>query len=381
MQNWHDGNWSATRSIAAISLQTQGATVSKAPISRGSGRTKKRKKRITIADIAERAGVTTAAVSLAVNGKRGVSDTTRQRILDVARELNWQPNRAAQALMGKATEAIGLVINRSEEALAEETFLSKYIGGVQLGLSVKGYSLLMQMVEDPHAESDLHEKWVHDKRVDGIIMLDPRLHDSRIAAVRELDCPVLVVGGDINEGNVRSLLLDETAAMRGPLEFLHGLGHKRVAFVTGDQTYRTTRIRMAEFERYCAEYDLTGQIIPGNFSPAKSRTGTGQLMHGAKPPTAIIYDTEAMALAGISIIYSEGYSAPADFSVISLEDSKICEVIHPSMTALNRDAAHLGVLTATEMLAMITQEVNALRAVRTVVLPRESTGPPRASAR
>ena len=72
----------------------------------------RKKKRVTIADIAERAGVTSGAVSLAVNGKRGVSDATRARILDVAKELNWRPSHAAQTLMGKAAEAIGLVLTR-----------------------------------------------------------------------------------------------------------------------------------------------------------------------------------------------------------------------------------------------------------------------------
>lgn len=331
------------------------------------------KKRVTIADIAERAGVTTGAVSMAINGKRGVSEATRARILEVAKELNWRPSHAAQALMGKKAEAVGLVLARPAEVIGEEIFFAKFIAGVQSVLSKKGFSLLLQMADDMAAEIALHKAWVGDGRVDGVLVLDPRIDDARIDSMVALDWPTVVVGGDVDEGNIRSVHVDNGAAMRKIMEHLHELGHVRIAFVTGDQTFRHTQQRMDMFAQFCVDFGLWGQTLAGSFDPALARAATGRLMQSPQPPTAIIFDSEVMALAGMSILTSSGKVVPRDVSIVSWEDSKTCQVMHPSLTTLNRDAVSLGKIAASEILQLIAGGPVDHPEVEVSVIPREST--------
>lgn len=335
-------------------------------------------RRVTIADIAARAGVTSGAVSMAINGKPGVSDTTRARILQVASEMNWRPSHAAQALMGKDAEAIGLVLARPAELVGEEIFFAKFIAGVQSALSSQGYSLMLQMAEDLSGEREIHRGWVADGRVDGLILLDPRTDDPRIESLFELDIPAVVVGGNVDRDRVRSVHTDNAGAMQLIMQHLTDLGHQRVAFVTGDQSFHHTQERMASFTSFCIDNGVWGQTLPGNFDPSTSRSATERLMTSPQPPTALIYDSEVMAVAGVSVLTARGVAIPGDVSVVSREDSSTCQVLHPTVTALDRDAVSLGRSAAADILALIGKPHPDISVRPMHVVHRESTALPRA---
>src|SRR3954467_15128236 len=113
-------------------------------------------RRTTIKDIAERAGVSKGAVSYALNGRPGVSDDTRDRILAIARELGWYPNRAARALSPAPPRAVGLVLARPPRTLALEPFFMEFIAGVERELSSRSIALTLQLVHDVEQEMAVH---------------------------------------------------------------------------------------------------------------------------------------------------------------------------------------------------------------------------------
>src|SRR5690625_4568984 len=155
---------------------------------RGTGRGQ----RVTIADIAERAGVTSAAVSLAVNGRPGVSDATRARVMDIARELHWEPSHAARALAGAPVLTVGMVLARPADVLGAEAFVGAFVAGLQEGLSGRDYSLQMKVLDSPEAEIDTYRRWFGQRRVDGVVVVDLRVDDPRIPALEELAQPAQI---------------------------------------------------------------------------------------------------------------------------------------------------------------------------------------------
>src|SRR3954453_7839830 len=128
-------------------------------------------KRPTIGDIAVRAGVSKGAVSYALNNQPGVSEATRARVLKVAEELEWVPNRAARQLSAARSETLGLVLARSAKTLSEEPFYMGFVGGVESVLSEKGYALALQVVPDLESEMATYRKWAAEQRVDGVIIV------------------------------------------------------------------------------------------------------------------------------------------------------------------------------------------------------------------
>ena len=332
--------------------------------------------RVTISDIARRAGVTTGAVSLAINGKPGVSDITRDRILKIADEMRWRPNHAAKTLRGKSPRSIGLVLTRPEEVVGEEVFFTKFLVGAQSVLSQRGFSLQLRMATDLAAESAIHAEWIADGRVDGILVLDPRSDDPRLAALLELGQPAVIVGGDIDATTLTSVRTDDGPLMRAVFDHLIGLGHQRIGYVTGDQSFAHIRRRIDAFTDYALKAGIWGITLTGDFVPKRAKEATRKLMSSPKRPTALIFDNEVMTIAGMATLAEMELSVPADVSVLSWEDSATCQVLHPTLTALNRDAAALGRQAAGGILRLLDCDPADEPAMPATVVPRESTAPP-----
>src|SRR5690606_11348581 len=150
--------------------------------------------RVTISDIAERAGVSIGAVSFALNGRKGVSAETRARILRVADELGWAPSTAARSLAEAKTETFGLVLARDPHNLGVESFYMEFFAGLEVELSKRGYSLLLQVVGTPDDALDTLRKWHRTRRVDGVVLTDLTTGDPRAAFARDAGLPAVVVG-------------------------------------------------------------------------------------------------------------------------------------------------------------------------------------------
>ena len=146
------------------------------------GRPKRR--RATIMDVAEKAGVSKGLVSFVLNDRPGVAPATRERILDAVRELDWRPSQAARSLINDRAYAMGFVLARPADLLAADPFFPGFIAGVEAELSARHSALVLQVVPDVDAELDTYRRLVADKRVDGVLVADLRVDDPRPGSAR-----------------------------------------------------------------------------------------------------------------------------------------------------------------------------------------------------
>ncbi|OEJ34052.1 LacI family DNA-binding transcriptional regulator [Streptomyces subrutilus] len=342
-------------------------------------------RRPTIKDIARRAGVSQSAVSFALNGRPGVSDDTRARIRRVAEELGWQANSAARALSGERSGAVGLVLARPAHTLGVESFFLQLVSGIQEVLSAARTALLFQVVEDIDAECAVYRRWWAERRVDGVLVVDPRTRDPRPALLGELALPAVMVG----EGNpsraeaaVSSVRADDAGAMTRILDHLHGLGHRRIVHIAGlpDLAHTARRIEALRTEaaRRGLGPDRVRSVVT-DYSDAEGAAATRRVLAEPEPPTALVYDNDVMAVAGIAVAAELGIAVPGRLSLVAWDDSALCRVTHPRLTALVRDTAGFGRLAAQELLAVLAGRPPAVRTSEQPRLePRESTAPPAA---
>ncbi|RXZ50434.1 LacI family transcriptional regulator [Agromyces fucosus] len=334
-------------------------------------------RRVTIKDIAERAGVSIGAVSFALNGRDGVSEATRERVRQVADELGWAPSTAARSLAVASTEMIGLVLARDPDTLGIETFYMRFIAGMESELAIRGYALLMQLVPTPAAELEAIAKWRATRRVDGVLLVDLTPDDPRVDLLAASDdLPTVVVGDASVADGLTSVSTDDDTAMREAVRYLASLGHRRIARVAGLDRFAHTAVREVAFLDEAERLGLSSTIARTDYLPESGRVATRSLLDEADRPTAIIYDNDVMAVTGLSVAMERGLSVPSDLSIIAWDDSVLCEHTFPQLTALRRDVVGFGAHVVRRLLDLIDgAERGAYLDETPRLVVRGSTGP------
>lgn len=336
-------------------------------------------KRPTIADIARRAGVSKGAVSYALNGQPGVSEATRRRIVAIAEEIGWNPNSAARALSGATANAVGLALCRPARILGIEPFYMELISGLEGELSARSYALTLQVVADQDAEISVYRRWWGERRVDGVFLCDLRVDDRRVSVLEQLHLPAVVIGGPEGVGSLASVWSDEAAALVETMEYLVALGHRRIARVGGLPDLRHTAVRTRAFTEVCTQLGLAQAVtVSSDYTGEEGARATRRLLSSARRPTAVIYDNDVMAIAGLAVAQEMGLAVPGDLSIVAWDDSPLCQLVHPPLTALTRDIPAYGARAARQLLAAIAgEQITSCREESAHLAPRGSTAPPR----
>jgi DNA-binding LacI/PurR family transcriptional regulator len=341
----------------------------------GTQHRRQRASRVTIADIARTAQVAKSSASYALNGRPGVADATRERVVAVAEAMGWRPNCAARALSAARANVVGLVLGQPTETLGFDTFHLRFIAGLEQELSRHDLALLLRVVADPQEEVEVHRRWSAEHRVDGVILFDLRIVDPRAPALDGIGLPAIAVGAP--NGITPAVWVDDEAAMAAAVEHLVSIGHRRIARVGGNRDFLYTQVRREAFfaAARAAELDLEDVVDSG----LRGEAATRELLGSPRPPTAIIYDDDASAAAAVAIARQLDYSVPDDLSIVGWDDSLLCELVQPPLTALHRDIFRYGGLCARHLVMVIEgQQPGDLQGTQTKLMVRGSTGPPRA---
>lgn len=337
-----------------------------------------RDRRITIGDVAARAGVSKSAVSFVFNGRPGVGEGARERILEAARELEWRPDARARALSRSRAQALGLVIRREPELLSTDPFFPQFVAGVESHLSTVGYALVLQVVDGEQAEHDAYSRFAHEARVDGVFLTDLRIHDERPAELAALGMPCVLLGSGGGE-DTAPIGLDDAAGIRRAVRHLHALGHQRIAHVAGADRYVHSRVRREAWESEMRQLGLEpGGLAVADFTGASGARATHELLDHPEPPTAIIYANDIMAIAGISAAIDRGVRVPQDLSIIGFDDIPLAPYIIPPLTTVRQDVFQWGSACARTLVAIVEGgEPGAVDLPPVEFIVRGSTGPVR----
>ncbi|THV42938.1 LacI family DNA-binding transcriptional regulator [Glycomyces buryatensis] len=339
-------------------------------------------RRPILADIAAVAGVSKGAVSYALNGRPGVSPATRERILAIAAEMGYVPNRAARSLSVSSAQAVGIALRRSARTLGIEPFYMELISGIEAALSTDAYGLTLQIVDSVEEELEVYRRWWGERRVDGVLLCDVGVEDRRMAVVAQLGLPAVTVGGPVEGSPVPTVWHDDAEPCREVLDYLYVLGHRRIARVGGMSHLLHTAVRDAAFDRAAAALDFEAvATVHGDYTGEQGTRLTRRMLTGPERPTAIVYDNDVMAIAGLGVVHELGFAVPRDLSVVAWDDSLLCRLTHPALTALSRDTHSYGA-TAAEVLLRVIGDRSAqadpaglsVQCPRPQLTPRASTG-------
>lgn len=332
--------------------------------------------RVTINDIAKRAGVSIGAVSFALNGRKGVSSETRERVIRVADELGWAPSSAARSLAEAKTNTFGFVLARNPRTLGVESFYMQFIAGIEVELQERGYGLLLQVVPSLDDELETLAAWSASRHVDGVFVVDVEVGDPRIELLSKPGAlPALVVGDPSMAGDLTSVWTDDATSMRESLRYLSTLGHRRIVRVSGLSSLAHTAIRDAAFTDEVARLGIDGTIVSTDYTVNEGAAATRRVLASQDRPTALVFDNDVMALAGLGVANEMGLNVPDDVSIVAWDDSTVCQYTYPKLTALSHDVVAFGSHAARRLFGVLAGAPSEAHLDSTPTLtPRGSTG-------
>jgi LacI family repressor for deo operon, udp, cdd, tsx, nupC, and nupG len=267
---------------------------------------------------------------------------------------------------------VGLVLARASRVLGEEPYYHEFLEGLERVLTPAGVSVLVQVVTDRAAESAVYERWAAQDRVGGVILVDLAPDDDRVALVGRLGLPAVVIGDPSTAPGLPTVWTDDAGFAREAVRFLAGRGHRVIGHVSGPLTFAHTQIRQGGFESEAGARGLTLLRAQGDYSYESGHAATDELM--AQAPTALVYDNDLMALAGLVTLKERGLAVPGDVDVVAWDDSALCQLAVPALSAMSHDVGRIGELAAGAILdAMAGAPVEVYQAPSAQMVAREST--------
>jgi LacI family transcriptional regulator len=314
--------------------------------------------RPTIRDVAQRAGVSIATVSRALNQKGDVSAATRERVEAAARSLGYTADPTARALVSQHTRAVAVVVgdNAGHRDLSL-IFFGKVLAAISRRLGQSGYESLLLQPPDVNL----------DHRFDAAIVIGVDDDDPLIARLAARELPV--VGVDVRCGTFVGS--DHVEGVRLALAHLHALGHRRIAHIAGATNTLAGAERLDAFRRETRQLGLEvpeEYVRLGDFSSASGYRETSALLALAEPPTAIVAASDLMALAALQVIWESGRRPGTDVAVVGFDDLEAAALAHPPLTTIRQDRQELGTFAATRAIELIEHPDAP---PRTIVLPVE----------
>ncbi|MFG1943529.1 LacI family DNA-binding transcriptional regulator [Nonomuraea sp. NPDC048826] len=317
---------------------------------------------VTIRDVAEASGVHVSTVSRAFSAPHLVNPVTRTRVLAVAEDLGYRPNRAARALTTGRTHNLGLIV-----ADIANPFFPPLIKAAQAQARLRDYHVFVADTdEDPQVEEELIQTLT--KQVDGVLLCSPRLTNKTIERLRE-EVPFVVVNRRVK--GMPTVLMDVGRGVRLAVEHLTALGHRRLALVTGPSGSWTSK-EMQAAAAAMGEADVTflGPNPPTELGGLAAVTDV--IASGA---TGVLAYNDLVAIGLIEGLTERGVDVPGQISVIGVDDIVPGRLSRPKLTTIAMPTAAAGRIAVDLLLGSVDSEATSgVTVLETSLIVRESTG-------
>jgi DNA-binding LacI/PurR family transcriptional regulator len=331
----------------------------------------------TISDVATRAGVSKGAVSFALNGRAGVSADTRARILRVAADLGFAPNATARALSTPPSGGVARVLARPHETLRSDPFFPAFIAGIESALAPSGHLLSVRLVGSDDAEAQVYRELARTGRVDGVFVTDLRAGDPRPALLEELGLAAVTLNRPETAVAAPAVCVGDGPAVRDAVQQLIRLGHRRIGHIGGPARYLQAAYRRAAWADALRQAGLPeGPYQEADSSAAGGAEATRALLDEADRPTAILYSSDQMAIAGLTVAGRRGLRIPDDLSVVGFDDGEISAHLTVPLATVRTDAYGWGRAAAAALMARVAgEEIGDIHLPPAQFVVRGSVGP------
>jgi LacI family transcriptional regulator len=316
------------------------------------------RKRVTSFDVAEKSGVSRTTVSFVLNDVPGISisEATRQRVQQAAKELNYHPDSTGKKLASGKSNTLGLVLRQSHEQVFADALLPQVLMGIEQAATEQGFQVLLKPLEP----QDGYMRLVHENHVDGIILSGPRQEEAEIIRLHHEGLPVMLMGQLPGSG----LPFVDIDAVNGSTQAVNHLiehNHRRIGLITNAaQEYTSAQQRRQGYLNAlkAAEIEPEADLMQaGNYTPASGFKAMQKLLDVFPRPTAIFVASDVVSLGAIRAIKQAGLRIPQDIAVVGFDDIPMADYFDPPLTTIHIPSYGLGWASGERLVRLVQGEV------------------------
>ncbi|MEO3947568.1 catabolite control protein A [Gorillibacterium sp. CAU 1737] len=322
---------------------------------------------VTIYDVAREAGVSMATVSRVVNNNPNVKPQTRKKVFEAIERLGYRPNAVARGLASKKTTTVGVVIPD-----ISNTLFADVARGIEDIANMYHYNIILCNADKKKEKEVRVINTLLEKQVDGLLFMGGTVTEEHREAFNTANVPIVLCATSDDKGILPEVDIDHEAAAYDAVNVLLANGHRKIAMISG--TLQDSALGFARYQGYKRALEQAGLTVEesyvraGNYRYESGYEAMGYFLSLDDRPTAIFSATDEMAIGAIHRIQDEGLHVPEDFSVISVDNSRIASMVRPTLSTAAQPMYDIGAVS----MRLLTKLMNKESVEQTkYVLPHE----------
>ncbi|NMC86743.1 MAG: LacI family transcriptional regulator [Anaerolineaceae bacterium] len=307
---------------------------------------------LTLEDIAEKSGVSRSTVSRVINGDEKVKSETRERVMKVIQEYNFQPNLAARGLAARRTNIIGLVTPAGVSELFTDPYFPQLIRGVTAACNAQQYSVMLWLA-DLEFERRTINQILHNGLLDGVVVSSMVMDDPIVQSLYQSKMPFVLVGRH-PKLDVNYIDVDNTQGGMDATLHLLKQNHHRVATITGPLNMVGGFDRYQGYQKALQSRQIPLEealVVEGSFTEESGYQGMKKLLE--QHPDAVFAASDMMAMGAIRAIREAGLRIPEDVAVVGFDDLPAASQVMPPLTSIRQPVVRMGSLAADMLIDLI----------------------------
>lgn len=305
-------------------------------------------------DIANACHVSVATVSKALNDHKDIGEETKLHIKQVAKEMGYFPNSVARALKTNKTYNIGVLFVEEARSGLTHNFFSHVLDSFKTTAEEQGYDITFLNCSKKRYNRMSYLEHSRYRGFDGVVIACVNFDDPQVVELIQSDLPIVTV--DRTYDNRIGIISDNYQGQKELLEYIIGMGHRKIAYVHGLDS-AVTRQRIKSFRETMQKHDIA---IPDEYmkvaeyrDPVMTAVRTEELLRLSDPPTCILFPDDYAAYGGINVIKAAGLRIPEDISIAGYDGITLAKMIEPKLTTIEQDTKTLGMLAAKKLISLI----------------------------
>ncbi len=326
---------------------------------------------VSLKDISIACNVSVATVSKALNDHKDISEKKKEEIRRVAKEMGYFPNSAAKALKTNRTYNIGVLFVDGALSGLTHDYFAAVLDSFKSSAEEKGYDITFINCSKSRPNRMPYLEHVKYRGFDGVAIACIDFTDPDVIELVHGDVPIVTIDYIFN--NRTAVLSDNVKGMSELLSYIYSVGHRKIAYIHGEDVSAVTKNRLSAFYRTAEELGIT---VPDAYVKTSIYRNTkecyrltGELLNLPDPPTCILYPDDFACIGGINAIKERGLRIPEDISVAGYDGIKVARHMDPKLTTVRQNTKEIGSQAALSLIELIENPKTAL--TQQVIIPGE----------